>query len=140
MATGYGVEVSLTDRLITGRLVRGVAVVIEAYFRRLNTARGSLARTRLTIDEDLTYGFDVMGFVGAVGLERSVFVVGGMVENELAKDDRAHDVKCQTSLVPADDGGQMLLLDIDAILNDSGESFSLTVGVTGVSIELLAVG
>src|SRR5262249_43913488 len=113
MAAGYGVDVSLTDRLVTGRLVRRAAILIEAYFRRLNTARGSLARTRLTIDEDLTYGFDVMSFVGAVGLERSVFVVGGMVENELAKDDRAHDVKCETSLVDSDDGdGQMLLLDI----------------------------
>jgi hypothetical protein len=131
MAQGYGVEVSLTTQLVTGRLVRGVAVVIEAFFRRLTTPRGTLLY-------DLTYGFDVSGFVGAVGVERAQFVIGGMAENELSKDDRAFGVKCTVTLSTDDNGDPMLLLDIDATLVDSEEDFSLTVGVTAVTAELLA--
>jgi hypothetical protein len=131
MAQGYGVDVSLTDQLVTGRLVRGVAIVVEAFYRRLITSRG-------TLFYDLTYGFDVSGFVGAVGLERAQAVIGGMVENELSKDDRAFGVKCTVTLGADDAGDPMLILDIDATLVDSGEDFSLTVGVTSVTAELLA--
>jgi hypothetical protein len=131
MAEGYGVEVSLTTQLVTGRLVRGVAVVIEAFFRRLTTPRG-------TLFYDLTYGFDVAGFVGAVGVERALAVIGGMAENELSKDDRAFGVKCTVTEGEDDNGDPMILLDIDATLVDSEEDFSLTLGVTSVTAELLA--
>lgn len=131
MAQGYGVEVSLTNQLVTGRLVRGVAIVVEAFYRRLTTPRG-------TLFYDLTYGFDVSGFVGAVGVDRAMAVIGGMVENELSKDDRAFGVKCTVSLGSDDNGDPMLLLDVDATLADSDEDFSLTLGVTSVTAELLA--
>lgn len=131
MAQGYGVEVSLTTQLVTGRLVRGVAVVIEAFFRRLTTPRG-------TLFYDLTYGFDVAGFVGAVGIDNAQTVVGGMVENELSKDDRAFGVKCTVTEGTDENGDPVLLLDIDATLADSEEDFSLTVGVTGLTAELLS--
>lgn len=131
MAIGYGVEVSLTNQLVTGRLVRGTAIVIEAFYRRLITPRG-------TLFYDLTYGFDVSGFVGAVGIDRALSVVAGMVENELGKDDRAFGVKCTASIGTQDDGSQILMLDVDATLSDSGEDFSLTVGVTDLTVELLA--
>lgn len=131
MAQGYGVEVSLTNQLVTGRLVRGKAVVVEAFYRRLTTARG-------TLFYDLTYGFDVSGFVGAVGVERAQAVIGGMVENELSKDDRAFGVKCTVTLGTDDNGDPLLLLDIDATLVDSEEDFSLTIGVTSLTAELLS--
>lgn len=130
MAQGYGVEVSLTSQLVTGRLVSGVAVVIEAFFRRLTTPRG-------TLSYDLTYGFDVSGFVGAVGVERALSVIGGIVENELGKDDRAFGVECIATLGANDNGEPMLLLGIDATLADSGEDFSLTIGVTALTAELI---
>lgn len=131
MAQGYGVEVSLTNQLVTGRLVRGVAIVVEAFYRRLTTSRG-------TLFYDLTYGFDVSGFVGAVGVDRAQSVIAGMVENELSKDDRAFGVKCTVTLGTDDEGNPMLILAIDAILADSEEAFSLTLGVTSLTVELLA--
>jgi len=136
MAQGYGVEVSLTDKLVSGRLVDGRAVVVEALYRRLITPRGSLGST--VFPDDLTYGFDVSGFVGAVGYERSKAVIGGMVENELSKDDRAYGITCTATLSEQDDGSLILLLDIDGVLRDSDEDFSLTLGVTDVTVELLS--
>jgi hypothetical protein len=131
MAQGYGVDVSLTDKLVSGRLVSGAAIVVEAFYRRLITARG-------TLFYDLAYGFDVSGFVGAVGFKRAESVIAGMVENELSKDDRAYNVRCKATLVDEGASTQSLLLEIEATLVDSDESFSLTVGVTDLSAELLA--
>lgn len=131
MATGYGVEVSLTDRLVTGRLVSGKAVVIEALYRRLITPRGSLSY-------DLTYGFDVSEFVGAVGYEKAAQVIGGMVANELSKDDRVIGVTCEATLSELDDGTLTLLLDVAATLADTDEDFAFTAGVTEASTELLS--
>lgn len=85
----------------------------------------------------MTYGFDVSGFVGAVGYERAAKVIGGMVANELAKDDRASNVRCEALMSKLDDGTLLLTLDVDATLSDTGEDFSLTVGVTELSAELL---
>lgn len=131
MAEGYGSDVSLTTKLVTGRLLTGKAVVIEALFRRLITPRGSLYY-------DLTFGFDASGLVGAVGYRRSAAVLGGMVENELAKDDRVINVRCEATLSTLDDGTlQLLLLDVDATLVETGEDLSFTASVTDVSTELL---
>jgi hypothetical protein len=130
MAQGYGVEVSLTDRLVSGRLVSGRAVVVEALYRRLITPRG-------TLRDDLTYGFDVSGFVGSVGYDRSGAVIAGMVVNELSKDDRVYNVTCEATLSTEANGSQILLLDVSATLQDSDEDFSLTLGVTDVTAELL---
>lgn len=130
MAEGYGSDVSLTTKLVTGRLLTGKAVVIEALFRRLITPRGSLYY-------DLTFGFDASGLVGAVGYRRSAAVLGGMVENELAKDDRVINVRCEATLSTLDDGTLQLLLDVDATLVDTGEDLSFTASVTDVSTELL---
>jgi hypothetical protein len=132
MATGYGVDVSLTDKLVTGRLVSGKAVVIEALYRRLITPRGSLFY-------DLTYGFDVSEFVGAVGYERARLVIAGMVANELAKDDRVINVTCTATLSEQSSGqGLLLTLDVAATLAAEDEDFSFTVGVTETTTELLA--
>lgn len=131
MAQSYGVEVSLTNKLVTGRLVSGRAVVVEALYRRLITPRGSLFY-------DLAYGLDVSGFVGAVGYERSTAVIGGMVANELSKDDRVIGVSCAATLTEQDDGSLILLLDIEATLAEEDEDFSFTVGVTDLTTELLS--
>jgi hypothetical protein len=131
MATGYGVEVSLTDKLVTGRLISGKAVVLEALYRRLITPRGSLPY-------DLTYGFDVSGLVGSVGFERAAVVIGGMVVNELSKDDRVVNVRCIPTLTVQDNGDAILILDVEATLADSGEDFAFTAGVTETTTELLA--
>ena len=130
MAQGYGVEVSMTDKLVTGRLVSGRAVVVEAIYRRLTTPRGSLFY-------DLAYGFDVSGFVGSVGYERSASVIAGMVVNELSKEDRIYNASCEVTLSKQSDGSLILLLDITATLQDSDEDFALTLGVTDVTAELL---
>lgn len=136
MATGYGVDVSLTDKLVTSRLVSGKRVVLEALYRRLTTPRGSLGSS--VFPEDLLYGFDASSFVGAVGYERARSVIAGMVENELSKDDRVLSVKCEASLSAQPDGSTLLLLDVDAELVDSSESLAFTLGVADVSTELLA--
>jgi hypothetical protein len=131
MATGYGVEVSLTDKLVTGRLISGKAVVLQALYRRLITPRGSLPY-------DLTYGFDVSGLVGSVGFERAAAVIGGMVVNELTKDDRVINVRCLPTTATLDGGGLMLILDVEATLADLGEDFAFTAGVTETTTELLS--
>jgi hypothetical protein len=131
MSTGYGVEVSLTDKLVTGRLISGKAVVLQALYRRLITPRGSLPY-------DLTYGFDVSGLVGSVGFERASVVIAGMVVNELSKDDRVINVRCLPTTSTLDGGGLMLILDVEATLADSGEDFAFTAGVTETTTELLA--
>ncbi len=135
MAQGYGVEMSLTDKMVTGRLISGRAVVVEALYRRLITPRGTLGSS--VFPEDLAYGFDVSGFVGAVGYERANQVIAGMVVNELSKDDRVIGVTCDVQLLPQDDGSLLLLLDIGGTLADESESFAFTLGVTEVSTELL---
>lgn len=136
MAQGYGVEVSLTDKLVTGRLVSGKAVVVEALYRRLITPRGSLGSS--VFPEDLIYGFDVSAYVGAVGYERAAATIGGMASNELSKDDRVQSVLCTATISEQTPGSLLLLLDIDGVLVDEGETFSLTLGVSDVSVELLA--
>lgn len=130
MATGYGIEMSVTDKMVTGRLISGRAVVIEALFRRLITPRG-------TLFYDLTYGFDVSGFVGAVGYERARVVIAGMVENELSKDDRVIGVTCDVTLSTQDDGSLLLVLDVAGSLAESDEDFAFTAGVTDLTTELL---
>ncbi len=131
MAEGFGVDVSLTDKLVTGRLVSGKAIVIEALYRRLITPRG-------TLFYDLTYGFDVSGFVGAVGFERAGTVIGGMVVNELSKDDRVIGVTCAVTLATQDDGSLLLILDVAGALADESEDFAFTAGITETTTELLA--
>lgn len=131
MATGYGAEVSLTDKLVTGRLISGKAVALEALYRRLITPRGSLSY-------DLTYGFDVSGLVGSVGFERAAVVIGGMVVNELSKDDRVVNVRCLPTLTVQDNGDAILILDVEATLAEEGEDFAFTAGVTETTTELLS--
>jgi hypothetical protein len=63
--------------------------------------------------------------------------MSGMAENELSKDDRAYGVKCTVTVGEDDNGDPMLLLDVDATLVDSDQDFSLTLGVTALTVELL---
>jgi len=136
MSTGYGVDVSLTDKLVSGRLVSGKAVVVEAFFRRLTTARGSLGSS--VFPEDLMFGFDVAGLVGSVGYARAAEVAAGMAENELSKDDRAYDVRCGALLTTQADGAQAILLEVSATLVDSDEDFALTLSITEAAATLVS--
>lgn len=138
MATGYGVEVSLTDKLVTGRLVSGKQVVLEAWYRRLTTARGSLCRVRLPEDEDVAYGFDISELVGTVGAQRALLVAGGMAAAELAKDDRAYNVACGTSLETLNDGTLRLRIEISGKLVDTDEDLALTLSVTEVTTQIIS--
>lgn len=130
MATGYGADVSLTSQLVAGRVVTGRQVVAEALYRRLITPRGSLP-------DDLAYGFDVSAFVGAVGYSRALPVIGGMVVNELSKDDRVINVRCEVFAEQLAAGLQSLTLSVTATLAESDEDFSLTVAVTDATASLL---
>ncbi len=130
MASGYGVEVSLTNKMVSSRLVRGATVVLEAWYRRLTTPRGTL---RYALD----YGLDVAGYVGAVGYDVGVATLGGMAAAELSKDDRAYNVQCETTITDEDDGTTSILLDITGTLVETDEDLALTLAINDVTVEIL---
>lgn len=131
--SGYGVDVWCVDRLVTGRLVRGPMVVLQALYRRLITPRGMLRGG----DEEAAYGLDLSSYVGAVGYETSVKALPGLVRGELLKDDRVADVAVAAT-VSTDTAGEIsIYLDVSVALHDEDESFPLQVRVTDTSVALV---
>lgn len=132
MSEGYGVDMWLTNKMVSGRLVRGTLVVAQALYRRLITPRGTLAY-------DLTYGLDVSGYIGATDPDRVRRTLPGMIRNELLQDDRVSSVDVTVTSFTASNGLASLTVDIAATLSASGESFVLTVEASALTTSLVGV-
>lgn len=139
MATGYGVEAWCDDRYTSGRYATGRMNVALALYRRLITPRGSLWSVDDDTDEEANYGFDVSGYIGKVGTATAINALPGLVRGELLKDDRVRDVAVSITTTTGKDGLIALVLEINVVLQDSDEEFTLTVQADAVSAQLLDV-
>jgi hypothetical protein len=122
-----------TDQIRSGRYASGWRVVAQAYYRRLTTPRGTLRGG----EEEDAYGFDVCGYVGAVGTAVAVRALPAQVAAELAKDDRGTGASCQATLTTDPNGLTAILLNITATLADESVDFALTLLVTDTTVTLL---
>ena len=135
MATGFGTDIWCTDQIFTGRLASGAELVAQAIYRRLTTARGTLRDG----DDGQVYGTDVSDFVGMVGPDNAVDALPDVVVAEILKDDRVERADVSASIVRDSAGLSTVTIDIDCVLRDSGESFTLTLAVSDVSTALLGL-
>jgi len=135
MATGVGTDLWCTDQIFTGRMASGAELVAQAIYRRLTTARGTLRDG----DDGQVYGTDVADFVGVVGPDNAIDALPDVVVAEIAKDDRVERTNVRAAVTRDAAGLATVTLEIDAVLRDSGESFTLTLGVSDVSAALLGL-
>lgn len=133
MSQGYGTDTFCTDSLKPGRLVRGPALVAQAIYRRFITPRGTLRGG----PEELAYGFDLAGYVGAVGYDTAVNAIPAICRAEAMKDERVADVVVNVSRTFATDGTITLLVDIRGTLANESGTFALTLAVDAVTVELV---
>jgi hypothetical protein len=132
---GFGKDQWCTDQLVTGRYASGWLVVAQACFRRLITPQGML---RWAEDES-RYGFDVSGYVGAVGEEAALIALPSQVAAELSKDDRVSDVLATVKTTRDSAGLVSIVLSVDVVLKDEGGNFNLTMSVGQARTELISV-
>lgn len=103
----------------------------QSLYRRFTTPRGTLRGGR----EESTYGFDLAGYVGAVGTDLALVSLPGLLRAEGLKDERVADLRVTTAR--EDEAGATLLrVEIDVTLVD-GSRFPLTLGVDAVSVALI---
>ena len=130
----YGVDTSCGERgYLSGRLVTGEELVIQAIFRRLTTPRGTLNAT----DEEAAYGLDVSGFVGAGANSPRIRALSSMIEAELSKDDR---ILSATAFVETSRDGERDFIDIslDVLLTEESTRFPLTIRVNQLTASIIS--
>jgi hypothetical protein len=135
VAAGFGTDIWCTDQIFTGRTATGVELVAQAIYRRLTTARGTLRDG----DDGQVYGTDVSDFVGMVGPDNAVDALPDVVVAEILKDDRVERADVSASVMRDAVGLATVTITVDAVLRDSGESFTLTLGVSDVTTALLGL-
>lgn len=141
MAQGYGADTWCGDSMVTGRLSRGVTHVVLALYRRLITPRGTLRPVNENSnEEELSYGFDLAQFVGAVGPELAVLIAPPQICAELQKDDRVLAVDCVGRYAYNPDGTAILYFDVTGVLLEANEDFAFTVKIDNVTTSLLLGG
>lgn len=131
--SGYGVGMWCTDQIRSGRRATGKTIVGHALYRRLITERGSLRGG----DEELAYGIDLPGYIGAVGDEVALRALPPLIRGELLKDDRVSDVAVVATTAADSSGDIVINIVIDVTLADSEETFSLTLAASETSLVLL---
>lgn len=131
----YGRDLWCYDRLFTGRLATDAEVVAQALFRRLNTARGTLRDG----EDGAVYGLDILDFIGQVGVDNTVDALAPAVVTEVLKDDRVRSARADVTVNRGTDGLVEVLLDISATLRDADDTFTLSIGVSDVTVQLLGV-
>jgi hypothetical protein len=135
MSTGFGTDTWCTDQIFTGRLASGAELVAQAIYRRLTTARGTLRDG----DDGQVYGTDVSDFVGMVGPDNAVDALPDVVVAEILKDDRVERADVSAAIARDSAGLATVTIDVDCVLRDSGESFTLTLAVGDVTTALLGL-
>lgn len=127
--------------MITGRLARGIVNVVLALYRRLTTPRGTLRPLDEDSNEDeLTYGFDLAQYCGAVGPELAVLIAPGQIAAELQKDDRVVSVFARGRYTYNPDGTAVIYFDVSGTLHNAGDSFGFTVKITDFTSSLVLNG
>jgi hypothetical protein len=133
--TGYGSDTWCTDTLVPGRYAYGAVLVGQALYRRLITPRGKLQGG----DEESAYGFDVAGYIGAVGYPKALLALPGLVRGELMKDDRVSDIQVTATQVVAADKSVSITLVIKVQLTDGSQAFALTLSVDQEAAQIVSL-
>lgn len=128
----FGVDTWCGDRLVTGRYARGREGLALALYRRTITQRGKLRGG----DEESVYGFDVVEFIGQVDEPGAL---EARVRAEYMKDDRVADVVVTSTRTESPSGAVSYVLSAHVTPEDESESFTLTLAVSDVGVELLGV-
>jgi hypothetical protein len=130
--TDFGFDISCTTGMRTARFSRGPRLVAEACFRRLTTARGMLQGGE---DED-DYGLDLEDLIGTVSTPAEVAALPSRIQNELLKDERL--LSC-VAKVTSTTSGPSTTWNIDITGQTAEGPFTLTIGVSGVTVDLLGI-
>lgn len=128
MATDYGTDVSCTtdlDPLFS--VVSGTTAVAQALARRLQTPAGGLIG-------DPDYGYDLRAWVNRPLGQRELFELRQAVVAEVLKDERVASAEVTVART-----GSSLTVDVAVILLE-GETFSLVLAVTAVTVAVLQGG
>jgi hypothetical protein len=135
----FGKDTWCYDSLQPGRYATGAQLVVQALYGRLDTPRGTLLPLEDGGgDEESAYGFDVSGYVGAVGYPAAVEALPGLVTGELLKDDRVQPtLTVIATIVTGPDGEDSIELEISGDLADESGSFDFTLSVTDSRVRLL---
>lgn len=135
MAEGFGQDTWCGASMRTGVLARGVMLVALAIFGRLITARGTLRGG----DDESAYGFDIAGYIGAVGNAVAINALPGLVRGEIMKDPRLLEAFVTAAIATADDGSIFISIVIVATLQDESSSFTLTLAANDVTAEIVGL-
>lgn len=130
-AAMYGTDTMCIDSLRTGRFARGLAVLAQRDYHRLCTPQGTLRGG----PNEKNFGLDLAGMCGAAITTALEASIPQRVKNELLKDpqNKAVDVHVRRSDLGGGDVQWTVTVDVDAAVG----SFSLVLGVSGVTVELL---
>lgn len=130
---GYGADTWCRGSLVTGRLARGKALVIQALFNRTITPQGTLRGG----DEERAYGFGVEDYIGEVGYPAALVAMPGALGAELSKEDRATGIVVAATQVHEPNGEDAIDLRVGGTLVDEDEDFAFTMRVSDTSAVLL---
>lgn len=133
---GYGRDTWCFDSLAPGRFATGVMLVAQALYRRYTTPRGTLRGG----PEESVYGLDIAEYIGAAGEDVAVAALPELMRGEALKDDRVSTDTAATVTAVTNDAGEIeLLAEVDAVLVDSGETFTLTLSASAFGVTLVGV-
>jgi len=135
MSTGFGTSVYCTDKLRTGRLVRGSTALAQSIFRALSTPPGTLRGG----DAEQVFGIDLAGYVGAAGDDVAAASLPSIVSAQIRNDDRVASVSVTPFVTNASAGLVDIELTIDVTPVDEGEDFRMTIGVSAEGVTLLSI-
>ncbi len=109
------------------RVVSGADAVLHAVVKRLVTPYGGL------LDEE-DYGFDLLGLVNGSTSQRELTAAVAQIEAQCLQDERVSDATVDLSVAA---GAVTVKVQCELV---EGETFSLVLGVSSVSIEILEAG
>ncbi len=130
--TDFGRDTSCTDKYRSGILVSGRRLVAEACYRRLITARGTLRGG----EDEANYGLDLADAIGQATSTKTAAALPGQIQTELLKDERVISVD-----VTVDATIQGPATSYAVAVNGQTDigPFSLVLGVSGVTVDLLGI-
>lgn len=109
------------------RVVSGTDAVLHAIVKRLVTPYGGLL-------DEVDYGFDLLGLVNGSTSQRELNAAVAQIEAQCLQDERVSDATVEMSVT---DG--ICKVKILCTLTDD-QTFSLVLGVSSVSIDVLEAG
>ncbi len=131
MTTDYGIDVwcdADLDPLL--RNVTGERLMAQAMLHRLQTRPGMLL-------DDPTYGFGLSDLLSEETSPAELASISARMENELEKDERVLSVDVKGTAI--EEAGAFTY-EFDITGHGAAGPFALTIGVDGVTVELLRVG